>query len=1410
MEKILIKVTDIFPNLKKDWENIYIKDIKIFKGTKKALIVFAAVNKIDKTQIFLEEIKEEFDKRLQNLQVDFEFEILDEEDIINYISSYCIKELDLKDFNYQIQVNDNEINIDFLVEIEKEKLTSLIDNCTLKGYKVHFTIPKKNEETLIYHLKEIKEEEKLLSTKLKYTSEEVSEKVNVKKVEIENKFTYKKIPKYSAPTIDIKDFRPDSGPSKISGIIFNFEFKEILNGEKEILSIYLTDYTESTYIKLFLKKEEALQYKNTLKINMGIDVIGTLEYDNFVNASYIKPAYFEIYEIMPREDVSNDKRIELHLHTNMSALDGINEVEEYFKRAKYWGHEALAITDHSVVQSFPDTFRYAKEYGIKPIFGCELYIVDDNEPIIKNEDLINNTHDNFVVFDVETTGFSSRLNKIIEIGAVKIKGSEIVDSFNILINPEESLSDEIINLTGITDSMLSDKETIDKVLPKFYSFIENSIMVAHNADFDMGFLQSKFKDIGINYVSPYVDTLELSRIEFPNVRSNRLGMVAKRLGVSLENAHRAVDDARATGEVFLKLLSNYLNDNDTFNNYIETLRSYKDRRKAYSGKSYHGIVLAKNEIGLKNLYKIVSDSHLDNFNYTPKVPKSLLDANREGLLVSTACQDGELFQGLLNNLTENRIDEILDYYDYFEVQPTKNNLNLIPDYFKNKEELESFNKQIISLADKKNKLVVATGDVHYIDSSFRESRNILKHSLKINRDEYDNDYSFLTTDEMLSEFAYLGPRAFEIVINNTKKISDQIENIRPIPSGTFPPIIEGSDTMLREITMKKAHEMYGKDIPEYVQSRIDVELDSIIKNGYSVLYIIAQKLVKKSNEDGYQVGSRGSVGSSLVATLCGITEVNPLSPHYLCDSCQYNEFIDTQEIQIFSGHDLPEKTCPKCGNKLTKLGDEIPFEVFLGFDGDKEPDIDLNFAGEYQSTSHKYTEELFGKGKVFRAGTIGTIAEKTAYGFVLKYIEETSKIKSKAEIERLSKTLVGIKRTTGQHAGGIMIVPNYKEIYDFSPIQRPANDSTTGVITTHYDYKSISGTILKLDILGHDVPSMIKMIEEITDTDFMKAPLNDERVLSLFSNADTLEMDKNIYNIDMGTLGVPEFGTSFVQRMLKKTQPKTFAELVQISGLSHGTNVWTGNAEELVNNGKANLKDVISTREDIMIDLINAGADKKFSFYTMEKVRKGKGLNKEEEEIISKLPLPDWYIDSLNKISYMFPKAHAVAYVTMSVRLAYYKVYYPEAFYATYLSTKISNFDLETISKGPEAIKEKLKALKNPEVKLSNKEKLDIPIYEICLEMFARNCKLGKLDLTISDASKFNVKNNEIIPPFTSVPSLGEGVANAIVENRDLGFLSIEDLVNKTKISKACVEYLKNLGTLDGLSESNQLSLFQL
>ncbi|HAE92432.1 MAG TPA: PolC-type DNA polymerase III, partial [Tissierella sp.] len=904
------------------------------------------------------------------------------------------------------------------------------------------------------------------------------------------------------------------------------------------------------------------------------------------------------------------------------------------------------------------------------------------------------------------------------------------------------------------------------------------------------------------------DTLELSRALFPSLKSHKLNLIAKHLNVSLVNHHRAVDDATATSEIFLRILD-ILKERNIINfKQINGLNANKNLSK---DESFHIIILAKNLIGLKNLYKLISESHIKYFHRRPRIPKSLIEANREGLIIGSACEAGELYRAIIKNKSMNEIKEIVKFYDYLEIQPIENNMYLVREgILKNEEQLRQINRKIYNLGKENKKLVVATGDVHFLDPEDEIYRRILMSGQKFKDADIQPPLYFRTTDEMISEFSYLGKEiAEEVVIKNTNLINDMIDEILPIPDGTFPPVIEGAEEELRRITYEKAIEVYGNPLPEIVEKRLERELGSIIKNGYAVMYIIAQKLVWKSLEDGYLVGSRGSVHSSFVATMSGITEVNPLKPHYVCPNCKYNEFF--VDGTIASGADLPDKICPRCETKLNKDGHDIPFEVFLGFEGDKEPDIDLNFAGEYQAVAHKYTEELFGEGYVFRAGTIGTIADKTAYGFVKKYFEERDISVNLAEINRLVQGCTGIKRTSGQHPGGVMIVPKYKDILDFTPIQYPADDKSSGVITTHFDYNAISGRILKLDILGHDVPTIIRMLGDITGVDPTKIPLDEPKTMKLFTSTESLGVTKEDINCEVGTLGIPEFGTKFVRQMLIDTQPSTFSDLVRISGLSHGTDVWINNAQNLVKENIATLSKVISTREDIMLYLINAGMDKKKSFKIMEKVRKGKGLLDEEEEEMRSLNVPEWYIDSCNKIKYMFPKAHAVAYVMMSFRIAYFKVYFPEAFYATYFTIKANDFDADLVIKGKEFVKNKIRELEKLGNDLTAKEKNLLTVLEVVLEMYARGYKFQKVDLYKSDSDKFIIDENGMIPPLKSLEGLGENVARKIVEERNISrFISIEDLVSRGKVSKPVLEVLTNHGCLGNLPLSNQISLFNI
>ena len=1183
------------------------------------------------------------------------------------------------------------------------------------------------------------------------------------------------------------------------GTIYASDIRKTRN-KKILQSFVLNDNTGSIMCKVFWEAEDEI-LKNGSYIRVKADIMMD-EYTREITANLR-----DISKSAPnkRKDNAEEKRVELHLHSNMSSMDAIENVKSLVKTAKEFGHTAVAITDHAVVQAFPDAMDQAQKSDIKVLYGVEGYLIDDTVSVLREYNNLPLSQE-FVVFDIETTGLSSHRDKITEIGAVKIIDGKITDTYSQLVNPERPLSAKIVELTGITDDMLVDKPTIDQVLPGFLEFVGGSILVAHNSDFDTSFIKNNCENLGIPYNLKAIDTVAISRTLLKDLKSHKLNLVAKRLGVKLDNHHRAVDDATATAEIFLRFLDMFKeNGVETLDqvNHIYVDTDYKTKRPN------HVTVLAQNAVGLKNLYKIISDSHINHFYKTPRILKSVLNAHREGLLIGSACEAGQVYQAVLANRPEKEIEKIASYYDYLEIMPLSNNEFMIQKGIVNSDEdLKKINKRIFELGQKLGKPVVATGDVHYIEKNDSIIRDVLRSGQKSYSKDVDNgSLYFRTTEEMLAEFAYLGEEnARLVVIENTNLIADMIENLKPVPDGTFPPEIEGSDIELREMCFNKARRIYGDDLPDLVEKRLERELGSIIGNGYAVMYIIAQKLVTKSIEEGYLVGSRGSVGSSFAATMSDITEVNPLPPHYICAHCKYSEFVEDGSVGV--GMDLPDKKCPVCNAELAKEGHDIPFEVFLGFKGDKEPDIDLNFAGEYQSRAHKYTEELFGKDYVFRAGTIGTIAEKTAYGYVMKY-QETHDIRmNTAHTLALRDKSTGVKRTTGQHPGGVMVVPGYKDIYDFTPIQHPANDSKSGVLTTHFDYNSISGRILKLDILGHDVPTIIKMLEDLTGVDAVKIPLDDKGTMGLFTSEKPLGCDLSAINCETGTLGIPEFGTRFVRQMLLDTRPSTFAELIRISGLSHGTDVWIGNAQELIRKNTATLKDVISTRDDIMNYLIFKGLEPLMAFKVMENVRKGKGLTDEHIEAMKERQIPPWYIESCQKIKYMFPKAHASAYVTMSFRIAYFKLYHKEAFYATYFTTKAADFDVDIISRGIDAVLANIKAIEAKGNEATNKELDLLTVLESAYEMYKRGVQLLKVDIYKSHATQFKVVDQKLLPPLISVPGLGETVAKKIYEEAQEEFISLEDFRKRTKASKTVVEMLQKQGCLQGIPESNQLSLF--
>ncbi len=1212
---------------------------------------------------------------------------------------------------------------------------------------------------------------------------------------------------FSGEASKITDVGTDSGKVIIEGEIISVEIKELNSGRK-LAILDITDYTDSITAKIFERKNQASTFEKIFTEGMSVRAQGDVMYDKFIRENVIILNNVIRKDKIERKDLCEQKRVELHLHTQMSAMDGVSPIGDFVEQASKWGHKAIAITDHGVVQAFPEAMNAGKKYGIKIIYGMEGYLVNDSVEFIEGDNSYK-LDEKFVVFDIETTGLSSRNDKITEIGAVKINGGKIIDSYSSLINPEINIPAKIIELTGITDEMVKDKPTIEVVLPEFLEFVGDRPIVAHNAGFDTAFIRENIKRIGGMFSNTIVDTLELSRVLLPNLKRHRLNVVAKELNIPLLNHHRALDDAKATAKVFIEFIRIMKTKNiSSLENINSQLGEEIDFKKL---NTYHVIILVKNKIGLQNLYKIVSESHLNYFHKRPRIPKSLLNKYRDGLIVGTACEAGELFQSILLNRQPCKIERIADYYDYLEVQPISNNTFLIDrGMVKDEDELMEINKRIVKLGEKLGKPVVATGDAHFLNPRDSIFRQILLTGQGFTGANEQKQLYFKTTEEMLKDFSYLGEKkSAEIVIQTPNSICDKIENLEPIPDGTFSPKIDGSEEKLRKMCYSRAEESYGKNMPEIVKNRLEKELGSIIDNGYAVMYIIAHKLVKKSLNDGYLVGSRGSVGSSFVATMSGITEVNPLPPHYICSKCKYSNFI----LDGFygSGIDLPDKNCPDCGEILIKDGHDIPFEVFLGFEGDKEPDIDLNFAGEYQSEAHKYTEELFGQGKVFRAGTIGTIADKTAYGFVRKYTEEEQLYCNIAEINRLTRGCTGVKRTSGQHPGGVIIVPADYDIHKFTPIQYPANDPKAGVITTHFDFNSISGRLLKLDILGHDVPTIIKMLEDLTGINAQTVPLDDKDTMDIFTDTKPLGVDADKIDCEVGTLGIPEFGTRFVQQILTDTQPKTFAELVRISGLSHGTDVWINNAQDLVRNNVAKLKDVISTRDDIMNYLISKGLPPEVSFTIMENVRRGKKLTPEHEQEMKKCNVPQWYIDSCNKIKYMFPKAHAVAYVMMSFRIAYFKVHYPEAFYATYFTTKVEDFDADFIIKGEDAVRAKIKELKSKGNETTAKERNYLTVLEVVLEAYCRGIKILPVDLYDSGANKFMITDEGLLPPLRGLQGVGQNAVKNIVKARKQGkFISLEDLRNRTKVTKTVMETLISHGCTGDLPETNQLSLFSL
>ena len=1219
----------------------------------------------------------------------------------------------------------------------------------------------------------------------------------------------------------------EMGEVVVVGKVIRLE-ERLLRSGKTIMIFDLTDFTDTITVKMFIKPEMLDEVKEFLRMGTFLKLKGITNIDKFdgeLSIGSVNGIRRAADFTSRRQDSSEVKRVELHCHTKMSDMDGVSDVKDIIKRAKEWGMPALAITDHGCVQAFPDAFHTfsgnafetIKTDPFKVIYGVEGYLVDDlKEVVVRSGD--QSLRDTYVVFDIETTGLSAKKNKIIEIGAVKVENGEIVDRFSAFVNPGEPIPFEIERLTGINDGMVMDEPPVEEVLPRFLDFCGGAVMVAHNASFDMSFIEYNAEQLGIDFKPTIVDTVALARILLPELKRFKLDTVAKALNVSLENHHRAVDDAEATAHIFTAFIERLEKREVMTLGQVNALgaMSVDMVRKM---PTYHVIILAKSEVGRINLYRLISMSHLTYFSRRPRIPKSELMKHREGLIIGSACEAGELFQAVLEGAPDEELERLVKFYDYLEVQPIGNNEFMLREGkhgIKDQEDLRNLNRKIIALGDQWGKPVVATCDVHFLNPEDEIYRRIIMAGQGFSDCDFQPPLYLRTTEEMLAEFDYLPPeKAYEIVVTNSNMIAEQCERIAPVRPDKCPPVIENSDVELRTMCYDRAKSIYGEPIPRVVEERLEKELHSIITNGFAVMYIIAQKLVHKSNEDGYLVGSRGSVGSSFVATMSGITEVNPLPPHYYCTKCHYSDF-DSEDVKKFAGGagcDMPDKICPVCGEKLKKDGFDIPFETFLGFKGDKEPDIDLNFSGEYQSKAHAYTEVIFGKGHTFKAGTIGTLADKTAFGYVKNYFEERGQRKRNAEINRIVQGCVGVRRTTGQHPGGIVVMPHGEEINSFTPVQHPANDMTSDIITTHFDYHSIDHNLLKLDILGHDDPTMIRMLEDLTGLNAREFPLDSREVMSLFQNTSALKIEpEDIGGCKLGALGIPEFGTDFAMQMLLDAKPTCFSDLVRIAGLAHGTDVWLGNAQDLILSGQATIQTAICTRDDIMIYLIGMGMDKSLSFTIMEGVRKGKGLKPDWEKAMREANVPEWYIESCKKIKYMFPKAHAAAYVMMAWRIAYCKVFYPLAYYAAFFSIRASGFSYELMCQGKERLEYHLQDYKSRSDSLSQKEQGTLRDMRIVQEMYARGFEFLPLDIYRAKADRFQIIDGKLMPSLSSIDGLGGKAAEAVVEavKRGERFLSLEDFWQKTKVPKTTIDLMAELGIFGDLPRSNQLSLFDL
>ena len=1419
----------------------YIQNINLYKKTNKLVLeitsnLFISLKEITDFENYLKlrfkienvyiKIKYSNDIEIPNVENEWK-------ELLNFISKkYPLVEVILENSKIKAEGNNLLIELqvkgkDFLEARKLDKILETIINDTYgKEYKIKF-IENISKETIdMWENKSIEAEKIAIEMAKKDIVQEKVEKIPEAPIIEESSESEDIIEEEQTPLIlgrsanikdglvKVKDLSIDSGKISLEGEILNTDSRELKSG-KILIMFDLYDGTSTITCKAFAEAEKAKKVLGRLKDAKGVKVAGTAQFDPFSKElGVIVNVIIETEGIKRevRQDLAKVKRVELHMHTQMSQMDGMTSAKDLIKRAMKWGMKSIAITDHGVVQAFPEAHKLlgVDNPDMKVIYGVEAYLVPDNVGAVsfsKNQP-IDTT---YCVLDLETTGISFRTEKITEVGIMKVKNGEVIDEFSCFVNPEKPIPPKVVEVTNITDEMVKDAETIDKVFPKILEFIGDSVLVAHNADFDIGFLKHNAKELGYSLENTYIDTLRLAKDLFPDYKKYKLGIIAENLGIKVEVAHRALDDVDTTVKVF-NVMIDMMKDKGvkTLDDIAKKISGEADFRKL---PSYHAIILAQNYVGLKNLYKLISISHLHYFYKKPRILKSIYKKYSEGLILGSACEQGELYRAIVAGKSDEEVEEIAKDYDYLEIQPLGNNMFMVrngtvPDV----EELKNINRKIIDLGEKLGKLVVATCDVHFLDPQDEIYRRILMAGQGFDDADQQAPLYLRTTEEMLKEFEYLGEeKAYEVVVTNTNKISDMCEQISPISLEKCPPHIPGCEDEIKRIAYDKAHELYGENLPDIVEQRLDKELNSIIKNGFSVMYIIAQKLVWKSNEDGYIVGSRGSVGSSFVANMTGITEVNSLPPHYRCPQCKYSDFTD---YGFKNGFDLPDKKCPNCGADLAKDGMDIPFETFLGFDGDKEPDIDLNFSGEYQAKAHKYTEVIFGKGTTFKAGTVGTVADKTAYGYVKKYYEERQIPVNNAEVIRIAAGCTGIKRTTGQHPGGIIVVPKGREIYEFTPVQHPADDPNSDIITTHFDYHSIDQNLLKLDILGHDDPTMIRMLYDLTGIDPTKVPLDDKETMSIFSSTKALGVSPEQIHSEVGSYGVPEFGTKFVRGMLVDTRPTTFEELLRISGLSHGTDVWLGNAQSLIEAGTITLQDAICTRDDIMLYLIKKGLPPKPAFKIMECVRKGKATKdpekwKEYEALMKEHNVPDWYIKSCEKIKYMFPKAHAAAYVTNAFRIAWFKVHKPMAYYTAYFTIRADEFDSEIMCHGEEKVKNKMKEIDLQGNAATTKDKNMYAILELVLEMYERGINFLPIDLYKSHATKFVMEEDGIRPPLNSLPGLGTVAAMGIDEaKKDGKFMSIDDMKIRSKIGKSVIELLDNAGCLKGMTQSNQMSLF--